>query len=96
MRIDFRDKTRVLETKLERPSFSHVFRPGTFFVRVSATDGAGNATVLTRKVIVKKPKKKGKKGKKKSGRTPSTRKPSPTPAPPRTPEPTAGGAPAAP
>lgn len=96
VRIDFRDRTPVLERKVERPSFGHVFRAGTFFVRVSATDGAGNATVLTRKVVIKKPKKKGKKGKRKTGRTPTTRKPSTTPSPPRTPAPTAGGAPAAP
>ncbi len=94
VRIDFRDRTRVLERKTERPSFGKVFRrAGTFFVRVSATDGAGNATVVTRKIVVKKPKKKkkGAKGKKKkTQRTPATRKPASTPSP------TAGGAPVAP
>ena len=56
------------------------------FVRVSATDGAGNASVVTRKIVVKKPKKKGGKGKTKTKRKPAARKPSPT----------SGGAPTAP
>ena len=81
VRIDFRDGSPVLERTVERPSFGHVFRAGTFFVRVSATDVAGNASVVTRKVVVKKPKKK--KGAK---RKTTTRRPSPT----------SGGAPAAP
>jgi hypothetical protein len=79
VRIDFRDKTRVLQRTVERPSFGHVFRrAGTYFVRVSATDGAGNATVVTRKIVVKKPKKKGAKGKKKTQRKPAAKKPSST------------------
>jgi hypothetical protein len=89
VRIDFRDRSRVLEKPLERPSFSHVFRAGTFFVRVSATDWAGNSSVLVRKVVVKKPKKKGKKKK-------PSRRPSAAPkAPASKPAPTTGGAPAA-
>ncbi len=46
-----------MTSTLERPSFGHAFPAGTFFVRISATDVAGNATVVTRKIVIKKPKK---------------------------------------
>ncbi len=74
VRIDFRDGTPIVESKLERPSFGHVFRAGTFFVRISATDVAGNATVTTSRIVIKKPKKK--KGSKKKKKQPAARSPS--------------------
>ena len=92
VRIDFRDGTPPLESPFERPSFGHAFRAGTFFVRVSATDAAGNATVLTRKVVIKKPKK-SKNGRKRAPRSPARSVPAPPSVPPA---PTAGGSPAAP
>lgn len=66
VRIDYRDGTPAVITPAERPIFSHAFsRKGTYSVRISATDGAGNVVVGYRKVLVKAPKKKG--TKKKSG-----------------------------
>jgi hypothetical protein len=80
VRIDFRDGTPPVASTLERPSFGHAFPAGTFFVRISATDVAGNATVVTRKIVIKKPKKPKKGAKKKksaakktpAGGTPAT------------------------
>jgi len=80
VRIDFRDGTTPVTSKLERPSFGHVFPSGTFFVRISATDVAGNSSVVTRKIVIKKPKKSKKGAKKKkstakktpAGGTPAT------------------------
>ncbi len=88
VRIDFRDRTLPRTVKIQRPTFKHVFvRKGTYKVRISATDGAGNFVVLYRTIKVKAPPKKKKKGKKKK-----TAKPKPKPAPPKptptTPEPT--------
>ena len=71
VRIDFRDGTPPVTSTLERPSFGHVFPGGTFFVRISATDVAGNSSVVTRKIVIKKPKK-SKKGAKKKKSTPAT------------------------
>ena len=80
VRIDFRDGTPPVTSTLERPSFGHAFPAGTFFVRISATDVAGNASVVTSKIVIKKPKKPKKGAKKKkstakkapAGGTPAT------------------------
>ena len=66
VRIDFRDRTIPRVTTQKRASFGHAFRRGTFFVRISATDRAGNAVVERVKLVIKKPKKKKKKSKSKS------------------------------
>jgi len=50
VRIDFGDRSPVVNAR----AAVHRFRRGTFTVRVSATDGAGNATVLTRRVKIAK------------------------------------------
>ena len=63
IRIDFRDGTVPSVVLGNSFSFVHAFRAGTFNVRVSATDVAGNATVVYRQVTIKKPKKKKKKAK---------------------------------
>lgn len=51
VRIDFGDGTKV-----NARSATNRFRRGTFTIRVSATDKAGNATVLTRRVRIAKAK----------------------------------------
>jgi hypothetical protein len=91
VRIDYRDGTRPVKTTTERPVFSHVFaRKGTFSVRISATDGAGNFVVGYRKVTIKAPKKKKKKGSKdkepaKKKRAPERTTPTETGTPDETP-----------
>ncbi len=67
LRIDFADGTPPTVVLTDRATLGHSFRAGTFRVRVSATDAAGNATVVFRAVTIKKPKKgKGKAKKKKT------------------------------
>lgn len=83
VRIDYRDGTLPVITGAERPIFSHSFaRKGTFIVRISATDAAGNAVVAYRTVKVKAPKKKSKK---KSGKRSPGDAPQLPPAEPETP-----------
>ncbi len=61
VRIDYRDGTLPVLTPAERPIFSHIFaRKGTYSVRISATDGAGNFVVAYRSLKIKAPKKKSK------------------------------------
>ena len=100
VRIDYRDGTFPVVTPTERPIFSHVFvRKGTFKVRISAQDGAGNYVVGYRTIKVKAPPKKKKKGKKKKTverppKTPTQPEPPIEPTEPTTPvEPTAPGEP---
>jgi hypothetical protein len=50
VRIDFGDRSPAVAAR----TAVHRFRRGTFTVRVSATDRAGNATVLTRRVRIAK------------------------------------------
>jgi len=57
LRIDFADGTQPTVVAADRATFGHGFRAGIFRVRVSATDVAGNATVVFRTVTIKKPKK---------------------------------------
>ncbi len=66
MRIDFADGTPPTVLLTDRATFGHSFRKGTFRVRVSATDVAGNATVVYRTVTIKKPRKGKGKAKKKT------------------------------
>ena len=67
LRIDFADGTPPTVLLTDRATFGHAFPRGTFKVRMSATDVAGNATVVFRTVTIKKPKKgKGKARKKKT------------------------------
>jgi hypothetical protein len=103
VRIDYRDGTVPVVTTTERPIFSHFFaRRGTYKVRISTQDGAGNYLVAYRTVKVKAPpkKKKGKGKKKRKRKAPEPQQPKPeTPVPPvdeeqTTPtEPTAPGEP---
>ena len=81
VRIDYRDGTRPVTTPAERPIFSHNFaRKGTYSVRISATDGAGNAVVGYRKLVIKAPKKNKKGKKEKAEKRPAAEKPRKTPA----------------
>ena len=89
VRIDYRDGTIPVVTTAERPIFSHFFRKGTFKVRISAQDGAGNYVVAYRTVKIKAPPKKKKKGKKNKKKAPEPQTPAPeTPEPPADEEPT--------
>lgn len=65
VRIDFRDGTLPRKTKSAFPTFAHVFASkGTFRVRISTLDRAGNSAVVYADVKVKAPPKKKKKSKK--------------------------------
>ncbi len=66
MRIDFADGTPAAVVLTDRATFGHSFRKGTFRVRVSATDAAGNPTVVFRTVTIKKPGKSKSKARKKT------------------------------
>ena len=78
VRIDYRDGTIPVVTTTERPIFGHAyFRKGTFKVRFSAQDGAGNYVVAYRTVKIKAPPKKSKKKKSKKKKAPQPSTPAP-------------------
>lgn len=55
VRIDFGDRTPTVTVRgRNRGTVAHRFRRGTFTVRVSATDKAGNAVAVTRRITIKK------------------------------------------
>ncbi len=55
VRVGFGDRTRSVTVRgKNRGTVTHRFRRGTFTVRVSGTDKAGNAVAVTRRVTIKK------------------------------------------
>lgn len=54
VRVDFGDGTPRLTIARNRGTVAHRFRRGRFTVRVSATDRAGNAIAITRRLTVRK------------------------------------------